>query len=470
MNLPSYSPEGFSTAILSPLQIHNPDYYNELFGKYPRASALSWLKAMGRSQPRTLPKRAAGNLTYRVAEETNAFQMAALVSTATNVVGATTVNLTIHPDYHSPRTGHSRAIRNATVLFPNQTIGFIESVNRTGAQDVALVKPAAGEDIQAAAAAAVAAAQPIVIYANAQPEASDRPEGIVPDIEEYENGLQVFRKNYPVTDLAMIPTTYFKINGTPHLYAKGIVDTAENFELEIELSQIINKKSVNLTDADQKGVNMFEGIIPAVRAEGGNFFYNPAATTPEPTLTTFENFVKMMTKIYGDRQYIGGIGQGLNIALQRFLVTFANESNTVVNFSQFPGGREQAVSLNFQWINYTNRQIMWQEWDVFNDPAILGANGHAYSDSGLFIPAGTVRNPTPTEGQPENVPYLVHVYADPQMPAPYNKGDHAVFETGMLASQGPTESKAARFYEFYGIQGFEIRARSKFIWFTPTGK
>lgn len=467
MNGNAYSQFGLSRAVVSPLQIDKPEIYEQMFMKEPRASALSFLRILGRAH-QIPPKKMMRNMDYKCYEEVFAFKMAAKISA--QVANAADIDVTLDASAHTAN-GRSMVILRQFVQFPDQTNGYVVAIDRSGGTDVVTVRKSnAAQDIATAAAAAVASQEPLIFYGTGFPERSSGAESRVPDVIEYPGQLQVFRAKFDVTDLERITAKWFEIPGYgDHILYKGIVDSAERFEIDQEIAFLINPKTDGtLVDADGNKIYYTEGAIPSVRAAGGDLFYNPGAAEPEPTITTIENLVKMIRKIRGANRYFGLTGQDLNIGLQTLLRNVTTDINNEMGYNLFPGGKEQALNMNFTAINYTNRYFWWKEVELFNDPDILGADGHAYSQSCLFLPDGKIANPDP-DRQTEATYYFQEVYADPGTAGETNKGDFAVVELGMQAQSGPTSDVAVREVHHYGIKGVEFRGRDKAIWMTPTG-
>lgn len=456
------APQGMNRTLISPLEIDREDVYQKLFEKERRKDAFTWMNKLGMSA-KIEKSRLAKNLVYQVYEETFAFKMAHKASAVANGAGDD-VAITIAAADHN--NGRTNIIERQVVYFPNGAVGFAQSINRAGAQEIVTVIPMnASQDVQAAAAAANAAGHDIVFGNTGFPEASDSAEGRTPDVDHYDNQLMTSRSLFKVSDYEQIVEKEFEYKGQKFFFPIGVDQMSDRFIIDRELMCLIQRKSDgNCVDADGKKIIAGEGVIPAVTDAGGTFNYDPTANPAEPTLETWENLVKFITKIRGTYNYFGGVGQDLNIGFQNFLHSFVKDTHQEMNYNSFPGGKDQALNLNFKSLSYTQRNFHWMEWDILSDPDMLGGDGFDYSKSCLWIPAGSTRDPK----SGSYVPYLQSVYGPHNVKGGSDRGEFAFFEQGMQASGGPTDSKAERRFEHYGHFGMEIRGRDKFIYQTPS--
>lgn len=461
----SYAPQGMNRALVSPLQIDDNDTYRQLFQKERRKDAFLWMKDLG-MYTKLDTRGMAKNLVYDIFEETFAYKMAHTVSAQTPDGGSDDVDITIAAADHSANTGNTNIILQQRVEFPNGTQGFVSAIDRSGAQDVITVTPLnATQDVKAAAAAAQTAGDTVLFGATLVGEKSVGVESRAPETVNYSNQLTAFRAKFDVTDFEKIVWKKFTYKGQPHFYPLGIEQAADRFMIDIETDLLIGRKTDGtLTDADGRKITAGEGLIPAVRDAGGDFEYNPAATPAEPTLTTITDWVRFIRSIRGANNYFGLFGEELGIGWNNFLLNFTKDQGSgSASYVAFNGSKELAWRLNFNTFEYAGKELHWKVLDLLSDKDMLGGKGFTYSQSGIMVPAGDTRDPK----QGVNVPFLQMKYAPHGVKGSANKGDFAVFELGMQASQGPTNDVANHEIHHYGVFGLEIRGRDKFIYMTP---
>ena len=459
----AYQADIQSVQLLTPFGIYFPDKLKKLFGKVPRASALSWMMATGRYS-----KRTAHNFTYSFWEEGQYMKGAIVIGAAVaQVPNPTWVDITLDASSHSNGGKNSFPIPTNTIVFKNEVVGYIDSVDRsTDGAHVITVKPLnPSQDVVAAAVATETA----VIFSNAQTEDSDAPESRVPQVTEESNDIQTFRETFRVTDHEEKTQTWFEINGQPYLYVQGIMEAAERFELQIELAMLIGKRAESLTDVGGTAeVKTTRGLIPTAKAEGTVVTYDKTTLTPD--LDDWESLILTIDKNYGPRDYFIGQGLNLDLKMNRFLTEFvaANQGGGLIDFSGgFSGGKEQALSLNIQAVNYSSHQFFLQKWDVMSHEDTLGAAGMPYRNMGVLIPIGKIKNPRIANGTKNFEDYYQVVYIPPAGSPSEVRDHYKIFETGGNALPRATDPKLRREIHHVCYKGFEMRNKAKYIVFEP---
>ncbi len=457
----AYQADIQSVQLLTPFGIYYPDRLKKLFGKVPRASALSWMMATGRYS-----KRTAHNFTYEFWEEGQYMKGAVTIaSNAPNGGNAAWVDITLSTADHTADGEHSFPIPTNTVVFQSEIVGFIQAVDRTtpGAHIITVAPKDGSDDVNAAAIDT----ESLVVFSNAQTEDSDAPESRVPIVTKEENDIQTFRETFRVTDHEEKTQTWFTINGQPYLYVKGIEEAAERFELQIELAMLVGQRFSTVT-FDSKDVKSTDGLIPTTRAKGEVVTYDKTTLTPD--LDDWEAIILAIDKNYGPRDYFIGQGLDLDLKMNRFLVEFvsANQGGGLIDFSGgFSGGKEQALSLNIQAVNYSSHQFFLQKWDIMSHTDTLGAVGMPYRKMGVFIPIGKTKNPRVQYGTKNFEDYYQVVYIPPAGSPSEVRGTFKLWETGANAHPRATEGKLRREIHHACYKGFEMRNKEKYLLFEP---
>ena len=449
-----------SVALLTPYGYYFPDKLKKLFKKVPRTSALSWMYAMG-----NMSKRTAHNFTYEFYEEGQWMKAAATISSFADGSGTNDVDITLSSADHMNSGNNSFPIVTNTVVFKDGTVGFVSAVNRTtpNAHVVTVESTDGTTDLFTVAANS----DPIVFFANAQTEDSTAPESRVPQVTREENYIQTFRETFRVTDHEASTQTWFEIDGQPFLYVKGIEDAAERFEMQQELAFLVGQSFDSAFQYNSLGVKATDGLIPTIRSKGETVLYDKTSMTPD--LDDWEEIILAIDKNYGPRDYMAGLGLDLDLKMNRFLVNFVNSTagGGMIDWSPFKGGKEQALSLNIQAVNYSGRQFFLQRWDVLSHTDTLGATGLTYRNLGIFCPLGKVKNPNAQYASKNFEDYVQIVYIPPQGSPTEVRDHYKIWETGGNALPKATNDQLRREIHHACYKGFEMRNKEKFLLFEP---
>ena len=161
-----------------------------------------------------------------------------------------------------------------------------------------------------------------------------------------------------------------------------------------------------------------------------------------------------------------GLGLNLDLKMNRMLEAFlaSNQGGGGIDFSPI-GGKEQALSMNLQWLNFSGRQFWLQKWDILAHEDTLGAAGLTYRNMGIFCPMGKVKNPRAQYAAKNFEDYVQMVYVQPQG-APNEVREHyKIWETGGNALPRATNDQLRREIHHAAYKGFEMRNKEKFLLF-----
>lgn len=443
-------------SLISSYGIYDRDIHQKLFKKVPRASALSWMRALGRMSPRAISKRGVRRHLYSFYEEGQYFKAAIVIASAANV-NATDVRLTLSVGDHQQSGTDSFPVVNQTIVFEDETIGYVTEVNSAvdDAHTVLVERVNATQNVRAAAVVGSSA----VFFSNAQAERSTETTGRVPRVVKIDNGIQTFREKFEVTDHEEQNEVEFMYNGSKHLYVKGTDETADRFALQEELGLLIGRADDGALTGGAKTV---DALIPQITDSGKTMEYYDT-----PDMTTFDDAILILNKAFGDHEYIVGQGLNVNLKLKNWLIDFAQNGTGNISFNAFDGqsksGMEQAISLNFKSVYIEPYSFHFQTWDVLSHSDSLGAGDMPYKDMMIFIPTGKVKNPQVQPGERDYEPYMQLAYSPVGGSASENKGDYKLFETGANAKSGATSDEMTRAIHWVSYKGLEIRCRNKFL-------
>lgn len=420
--------------------------------KVPRYGALSWMRAC----KGYMAKRKVSRWNYYYHEEGQWLSASATIAAITD--NTTSVDITLSAADHEDSGVASYPIVGQTVVFENEVVGLITVVNRTTASaHVITVKPSTSTDTTLASSAVVGTS--MVFYSNTQKEKSDQTSTVIPRTAKVTNYVQIFRKDYEVTDAAEQNEVEFEYQGQKFLWVKGFDDTADRFRMEEDLGLLINPASSGLTDSGSNAVTLAKGLIPQITDSGNTLEY-----FGNPDMTTIDDAILILNRSFGDNEYIVGQGIDVNLGWKNWLIDFAKGGDNNISFNAFDGGSKQAVNMDFQSISIAPYSFHFQTWDTLSHSDSLGAGNMPYRNMAVFIPTGKVKNPEPGEGFSSYEPYLQLAYTMPGVIAPNeNKGDYKQWEWGGMARTGGTSGLATRVISMMSWKSLEVRRRNAFL-------
>jgi hypothetical protein len=298
----------------------------------------------------------------------------------------------------------------------------------------------------------------MVFYSNIQKEKSDQTSTRVPRTAKVTNYIQIFRKDYEVTDVAEMNEVEFEYMGQKFLWVKGVDDTADQFRMDEDLGLLINPTFTTLTDAGGAALQGAKGLIPQITDSGNTLEY-----FGNPDMTTIDDAILILNRSFGDHEYIVGQGIDVNLGWKNWLIDFAKGGDNNISFNAFDGGQKQAVNLDFQSISIAPYSFHFQTWDCLSHSDSLGAGNMPYRNMAVFIPTGKAKNPEPGEGFSNYEPYLQLVYSKVPGAANEDKGDYKMWESGANAKTGATSTVATRVISMMSYKSLEVRRRNAFL-------
>jgi len=269
-NFPGAAAIAASYEIFNPLDLYQDEIFQKVVRTVPRMSSLSWLKAIkGRTSKRKVKRS-----VYSFYEE-GQFMKAAATIAAITPSGAkflVTLSAADHTDVGGTDVS-SFPVPGMLVLFQDgKTTGYVESVDRTtpNAHVVTVKKLNTAQDIGTVGVVVT----PIVFFSNAQKERSSKTESRVPQWEKVTNKMQILREYFDTTDLESQNQVWFEAaDGKKYIWYKGIEDTIERWQFQIEGALLNTPESVSLTDVGSKPVQTLNGLIPQIEGNGVNLKY-----------------------------------------------------------------------------------------------------------------------------------------------------------------------------------------------------
>lgn len=393
-------PGAQSYQLLSPYGLYSKDNYRKLVGRVPRASSLSWLKQLG-----NITRRKTHNLVYSYFEEG---QWMSLAWVADTTAVASSFDMDVSSEW--------RPIKTMLISNVDGQIAYVSDV--VVVANTATVTYTGGtlpDD-------GITSGDYVIFYSNAQSEDSTAPDGFSPQVTEERNFIQTFRRSARVTDLESASQLWFEVDGQPYLFVKTAVDLADSFEMDHELAFLIGDYLDTTTGTPHTGVDSWspfagvggagdsisstvenngysvfttKGLIPTIKDRG------TTVTGVKADLQDFAGISELFTELvlqidqnYGPSSYLIGCGLNVYNLINQFSIQFAAQGfgGGMVDFSPV-GGKEQAISMNLQWLNFSGYQFFFQQWPILSHKDSLGAPGMPYRGYMIGIPLGKVKNP-----------------------------------------------------------------------------
>lgn len=439
-----------SYALVSAYGIYDRDVREALDGKFPRSSALSWMRS-SKNRMVNIGRRKARRHKYDYWEERNHLNASITIAAVDNGT-ANTTKVTLSSDDHYDSGKYSYPVKNQLVVFEDETVGFVKSIDRTsdGAHEVTIYRQNANQDVQTAAVVG----SKVVFYSNMQPEQSTKTESRIPLQVKISNYIQAFREHYDVTDFAEQNETEWVYKGQRFLHIKGIDDTADRFELQEELGLLITPLANGVTDADGNPVNSTNALIPQITDNGQTMEYFDS-----PDSGDFDDAILQLNKGYADTRYVVGYGIDLWLKLKDYVKDFMEQSPEVF-FSEM-GSKEMSLKFGFKSVEIGDYVFDFQRWMCLDHEDTLGAGDMPYRNMAIFLPEGNTIDPMLNE----TVPYCRLAFCNPGGAAHENFDDYKLWETGANAKRGATNDKLNREIHWASYKGLECRQLHKFmIW------
>ncbi len=121
------------------------------------------------------------------------------------------------------------------------------------------------------------AASTLVVFSNAQGEGSGSPSAIKYGMTKQENGVQIFKNSYRISDVAKATKVTVEYKGKPYFMYKGAYEALQRFRGDISNSLMFGKKSPfgfagitsgSLSDAAGNAVQTTNGLREELKSGG----------------------------------------------------------------------------------------------------------------------------------------------------------------------------------------------------------
>jgi hypothetical protein len=382
----------YASDIISGFDLHKPQKMNVLFNRYgdQGASFFQLLRSMGFEQP------VMGD-TYGHYEENHIHStLHALNAVAVSAAGAVAL-ITLDPqDLDANNNYYAR--KWDVIMFPDETMGQIISIDdtTTPTAPVLSVQPVN----QADNIPAITAGETLIIRTAAFSEGGGQPKGAVSGTWEYDNDAQIIKETIGVTGTEMVNQDWIDVTSAgkalPAFYYKGQIDIDYRVALKVDGALLWGRRGDgSIIDTVTKRPVLFtEGAIPYTRRVGNEQTYTHGAFN----VTEFDTMDKTLDRNFANNYILGLLGIDLHQDIENSLKTyFANTNITfakeAVNDVLFHKDGGLAASVNFVYLQKSERTFLFKRMGVFNNPQLEGATGYGASQLGLFMPINKKKDP-----------------------------------------------------------------------------
>jgi hypothetical protein len=233
---------------------------------------------------------------------------------------------------------------------------------------------------------ATLASSEFAIIGNAWAEGKSQPDGLTPRVHHYQNYTQIIKETFEVTGSEATNITYIKTDGGYLWYLKGESDTHKRFQDYCELVCVLgpNGAGAETVDTGNGGdrVYLTEGLLPFIEAKGQSMDLGSSAIT----MADFDAAVKSLDKYRGAKEMALYAGINLSLDIDDLLAAQGAYASGGANYGTFANNKDMALNLGFNSFSRGGYTFHKKTYDLFNHPALLGADGFNYNGYGMCIP------------------------------------------------------------------------------------
>lgn len=382
----------YASDIVSGFDIHKPEKMNVLFSRYgdQGASYFQLLRSMGF-------ELSVANDTYGHYEENHIHEIFHSLGIVAQGAAGASVDVTLDPvDLDANNNFYPRLWD--TVLFPNEVQGSIIAIDKTSdpTAPVLTIQPSDIDD----QIPALTAGEELVINSSAFSEGSGQPEGAVSGTWEYDNDAQIIKETIGYTGTEMVNQDWFDVTSQgqsiPAYYFKGQIDIDYRMALKIDGALLWGKRTTSgITDTvTGRAIKTTEGVIPYIRRVGNEQTYTGGSFDVDE----FDEADNTLDREFSGNNILALLGIGLHQDIENALVTYF--ANTNIQFARqttndvlFHANESLAASINFKYLQKSERMFLFKRMGVFNNPKLYGADGYEARTMGLLLPLNKKKDP-----------------------------------------------------------------------------
>lgn len=363
------------------LDIHKPEVSSLLVDRYAGKNLLDFFAATGREEEISQD-------SFSHYEKDLIREYLTVQGTVGDPGAGTATTFTIATsDYKNSGTLSIGQVNQLVMVMKNNVRAMItaKDTSTPSAHTITITPIKAADDIGALAAGDV-----IIIYSNAYAEDTGQPLSEDSSTIKYTFYMQTLKRSYKVSGDEATNITWFTVKGPKGQvknlwYLNGLLDTASKFDVDLELAMLIGGTTTNTALA---GIPTMDGFIDNATNNGGIVHRTGGANMW--SLPSFDSMIRKMNKNYGAKENTVWMGLPLRQDTDNFLQNLT--PNGAVVYGAFNGNKEIALSFGFSSFHRSGYSFHFKQYDMFDDPKLLGAPGGSYGYYGLVLPNGQTKS------------------------------------------------------------------------------
>ena len=234
------------------------------------------------------------------------------------------------------------------------------------------------------------AASTLVVFSNAQGEGSGSPSAIKYGMTKQENGVQIFKNSYRISDVAKATKVTVEYKGKPYFMYKGAYEALQRFRGDISNSLMFGKKSPfgfagitsgSLSDAAGNAVQTTNGLREELKSGG---IVNSGFDTN--VQTTMEALTAALNSARAPKDYWMWLGTSANIKMDNYLNGLTSAGLTSARFSV--DGKD--IDLGVDSFKLYGRKFNKKSLSILNH-AQLGSTVTGNGAELYLVPSGQIK-------------------------------------------------------------------------------
>ena len=293
----------------------------------------------------------------------------------------------------------------------------------------------------------------LVVFSNAQGEGSGSPAAIKYGMTKQENGVQIFKNSYRISDVAKASKITVEYKGKPYFMYKGAYEALQRFRGDISNSLMFGKKSAfgwagvtanALTDSAGNVVQTTNGLREEL-VDGGILNSGSPYDHDTDPQATMQSLTAALNTARAPRDYWMWCSSSANIAMDNWLNAITSAGLTGARFNV--DGKQ--VDLGVDKFSIYGRSFMKKSLSVL-DHAQLGTGVTTWGSSSgdaYFVPAGQIK----VHGGSGSQDYLQVRYLE-------GDGNNFSFRETLTGGLAPTPTSADAILDvnYEAIMGLEV--------------
>lgn len=452
-----FSPTANDPIVSTLFLMHFPEVYNKLVKRFPRQRSLDFLRTLGRYEP-------VKQTSYNIHEEDQIMDYITIAAVSNTGSFQVTITLSNPSDYAESGTRSYPRVSDR-VEFINGAQGLIVSKNVASAfAHTITIQPINQAVYNVQTAAQVG--DVLGIFSGAHEEGgTGYSEVLLPTTTVFTNQTQIFREYMSVTSSEQgnetwvdftYPQTHPKAGESGRFYfIKAEADMVDRFMLKRELGLFtddINDANLLAPSGSGNVVRTTRGFIPHLKQYAQQMDY-----VNQPTMAVFDTMVRLLNKVYGDKENMLMMGLNFGLGLKNFgLDMFKNGSVIYGN----DGIAQDALKLGFKTLeNSMGYTFHCQQVQALNHAATTGLSGMSYPDVAILVPMTKVKD---TETGQDMDAFAVKYKKAAGMGA---RDWYKVWEIGGNSDRG-TDNRLVRELHYQSEEGAQVYGGQRFIYIT----